>query len=325
MSASDKKSVAEAFFRSFSYMILSSGTFMCDPHPGNFLIQQSSGGSPGDSKRRRGGCRGIILDFGMSASLDAATRAALGKLFIAIKAESVEAVMAALAEIGVDVADCSDALAESILIFMVHFFRDTSPSHENRQQFQKFIKEAKARRKARESAERATGAPTPFVKNVPVGWVQFTRTYTLLRGVCCQLGARVPVLDILVEAARAAQAQAGGAVSKDSPDAKRRIAMKKKVKKQPVSDAGSVALGREEVVRAGTCSDTRTGRSCRDRTWWLVKVGFVLVVILLAVESVYRNRDLPFELIFSAQRQASRMWEWRGKDDNGRLGVSASA
>mmetsp|Transcript_25862 Transcript_25862/g.36123 ORF Transcript_25862/g.36123 Transcript_25862/m.36123 type:complete len:246 (-) Transcript_25862:296-1033(-) len=141
----------------------------------------------------------VILDFGMSAKLREEAREGFCELLLAIQDGQVERMLSALNKIGIRLNNTTERDADNIMTFLTHYYRDTAPAKENRAKFLEFVKAARKRREV----EKKEGKNSKlFFEKVPVDWIYYNRTYSLLRGACCQLGARVPVLEIFSQAAR---------------------------------------------------------------------------------------------------------------------------
>mmetsp|Transcript_9864 Transcript_9864/g.14839 ORF Transcript_9864/g.14839 Transcript_9864/m.14839 type:complete len:980 (-) Transcript_9864:65-3004(-) len=150
----------------------------------------------------KSGAKLVILDFGMSAKLREIARVGFCEFILALRDGDVKRMERGLNKIGIQISNTATQKdKDNVLTFMTHFYRDTAPSKENRDNFIKFIKEAKKRRKEAEKRGEKTKSGLNIFGDVSVDWLQYNRTYSLLRGACSMLGARVPVLDIFAAAA----------------------------------------------------------------------------------------------------------------------------
>eukprot|EP00466_Bigelowiella_natans_P017654 jgi/Bigna1/141178/aug1.61_g15886 len=227
--------VANSMVYAFAHLMLVKGEFMCDPHPGNFLVKPrqlhkttsinkkkpfeysvtpskqrwkedekegksgsfdnnnnnnnntyDSDSSSWNSTRRsetmlpwNTGTELVILDFGMSAKLREEAREGFCELLLAIQDGVVERMLSALNKIGIRLNKISDKDADNIMTFLTHYYRDTAPAKENRAKFLEFVKAA---RKRREVEKKEGKKSQMFFEKVPVDWVYYNRTYSLLRG-----------------------------------------------------------------------------------------------------------------------------------------------
>jgi len=217
----------------------------------------------------------VILDFGMSAKLREEAREGFCELLLAIQDGVVERMLSALNKIGIRLNKISDKDADNIMTFLTHYYRDTAPAKENRAKFLEFVKAA---RKRREVEKKEGKKSQMFFEKVPVDWVYYNRTYSLLRGACCQLGARVPVLEIFSQAARR-----GLEISRR----RKRLAPREEQERKMISEKeeGALINTNKPTIRTGG------GRSIRLHAFVLTitMAALITVGILMIDKVVYRS------------------------------------
>jgi len=204
-----RQDLAESMCAAFAHLMLVKGEFMCDPHPGNFLVQLSRRGTfqPKENKSNLGtgpwktGSKLVILDFGMSAKLKNEARLGFCELVLSIRDGDTKRMVRAFERIGLRLDEATDQDKDNVMTFMTHFYRDTAPAAENREKFMEYIKEVQKKRAAEEKKGIKHKNGMNIFNAVSVDWLMYNRTYSLLRGACCILGGRVPLLDIFCAAA----------------------------------------------------------------------------------------------------------------------------
>ena len=86
----DRAHLVEHISRAFAHQIFVAGFFSGDPHPGNLLVQSEGGGKHVP----------VLLDFGLTKSLEPTMQLALAKMLIAADAHDFAGLVESFHEMG---------------------------------------------------------------------------------------------------------------------------------------------------------------------------------------------------------------------------------
>jgi len=185
--------------------LLEIGVFNSDPHAGNLLCQvRGTTAIP------------VLLDFGNCIRLSDKQRLAYCKLIVALTEASVTKVRDTLDEIGL-ISSQSGVHPERDLEYMFLVFRDTAPRGQTQQGTREFMKLRRDQEAAdlekmnvttKAEKKKAKKQVQRYPMQMPDEFVLFMRMLYLVRGLCMQLDAKLPLLQIFEWHARRALAAA---------------------------------------------------------------------------------------------------------------------
>lgn len=197
----DRTALGSRALHAAASQLLEIGVCNSDPHAGNLLCQVR-----GDSAIP------VLLDFGNCIRLTEEQRLAYCKLLVGVSEASVTTVRKALDSLGL-VTSQSKSHPERDLEFMMLLFRDTGSRKqqiEGRTEFVSLRKQQKqqdlaelgatSKKEKKQAAKKVQRFPT----HVPDEFILFIRMMSLVRGLCTQLDAELPFLQIFEWHARRA-------------------------------------------------------------------------------------------------------------------------
>eukprot|EP00898_Chlorokybus_atmophyticus_P007389 jgi/Chlat1/7651/Chrsp64S09158 len=196
----DTQALVTDITKAYAHQIYVSGFYNGDPHAGNFLVSIDK-----DSKQQKA----VLLDFGLTKTLDEPTKVALAKMLLAAYEKDLAALLSSFQEMGLKL---KIDLPEESMKFIQFFFRTTAPAKEAKADTAKWRKEfAEDKEKARINIkdEKEESLRRNPVDAFPGALVFFMRVLNLLRGVSASLDARVSYLDVMRPFAEATLRSAG--------------------------------------------------------------------------------------------------------------------
>ena len=182
----DREALMNRICQAYAHQVYIDGKFNADPHPGNILVQVDT---------RSGEATPVLLDFGMVKVLDDDKRHAFARLVFSAATMDFGGLLRSFDEMGL-VLKRDDPMEDMKNFRFV--LRDTRPADEMRKTSRKFVE---ARWKKRNTLPKSQRNP---VEAWPPELLFFFRVTLLLKGMCCELGARLKYMTVLAPYARMA-------------------------------------------------------------------------------------------------------------------------
>ncbi|CAJ1458948.1 unnamed protein product [Effrenium voratum] len=197
----DRKGLSERAVHAVASQLLEIGVFNSDPHGGNLLCQiQGSSAVP------------VLLDFGNCIRLPEEQRLLYCRLLVALSDVSMTSVVEATKKLGI-VNSQSETHPARDMEYMMMVFRDTGNRKNQIAGLKSFRDLRKSQSKAdlealdeetKKNKKAAKAQTRRYPKKMPEEAVLFMRMMLLVRGLCSQLDAELPFLQLFQEHARRA-------------------------------------------------------------------------------------------------------------------------
>lgn len=198
----DKRSLAARAVQAVATQLLEIGVFNSDPHAGNLLCQVR-----GDSTAVP-----VLLDFGNCIRLPESQRIAYCDLLVSLSTVSVTTVFEALSRLGITTSQSENHPARDMEWIMM-VFRDTGNRDNQKEGMKKFKHHRKSQRQSdiealeeelKGNKKKAKAMTQRYPTHMPDEAVLFFRMMLLVRGLCVQLDAQLPMMQIFEMHARRA-------------------------------------------------------------------------------------------------------------------------
>ncbi|KJE88683.1 ABC1 family protein [Capsaspora owczarzaki ATCC 30864] len=180
----DRLALVRRICQAYAHQVYIDGFFNADPHAGNILVDV-----------RDGKATPVLLDFGLTKKINQRMRLAFSRMIHAAAAMDYGGLLLAFEEMGLKL-NRDDPMEDMNAIRFV--LRDTSPSAEARDEFNKHVK---AQMEQYNQLPRSKRNP---VDSWPGELVFFFRVTQLLRGLCSAVDVRLPYLSVMTPYARLA-------------------------------------------------------------------------------------------------------------------------
>lgn len=191
----DRERLVTEITKSFALQLHISGNFNGDPHPGNFLVDESVPGA-----------LPVLLDFGISVPLDMETKLGFSRLVLAAVENDSYSLLQSFSDMGIHLNRADPVASMELIKFM---FRTTVPQEQTVEESHAFKKRMlQHREKSKvENVEVKSGKippggddsvyKRPLIDAYPGHLVFFMRSLALLRGLATTLGVRHAYLPVL--------------------------------------------------------------------------------------------------------------------------------
>lgn len=197
----DRKALGERAVHAVASQLLEIGVFNSDPHGGNLLCQiQENSAVP------------VLLDFGNCIRLPEEQRLLYCRLLVALADASMSSVVEATKKLGI-ITSQTEAHPARDMEYMMMVFRDTGSRKSQIAGLKSFRELRKSQRSAdmealdeetKKNKKKAKAQTQRYPKKMPEEAVLFLRMMLLVRGLCSQLDAELPFLQLFEQHARRA-------------------------------------------------------------------------------------------------------------------------
>eukprot|EP00434_Breviolum_minutum_P005465 symbB.v1.2.004816.t1/scaffold279.1/size242841/1 len=197
----DRKALSERAVHAVACQLLEIGVFNSDPHGGNLLCQiQDKSAVP------------VLLDFGNCIRLPEEQRLLYCRLLVALGDGSMSSVVEATKKLGI-ITSQTEAHPARDMEYMMMVFRDTGSRKSQIAGLKSFRELRKSQRsadmealdeKTKKNKKKAKAQTQRYPKKMPEEAVLFLRMMLLVRGLCSQLDAELPFLQLFEQHARRA-------------------------------------------------------------------------------------------------------------------------
>ncbi|CAK9046901.1 unnamed protein product [Durusdinium trenchii] len=198
----DRKALGERAVHAVASQLLEIGVFNSDPHGGNLLcqIQENNSAVP------------VLLDFGNCIRLPEEQRLLYCRLLVALSDASMSSVVEATKKLGI-ITSQTEAHPARDMEYMMMVFRDTGSRKSQIASLKSFRELRKSQRSSdmealdeetKKDKKKAKAQTQRYPKKMPEEAVLFLRMMLLVRGLCSQLDAELPFLQLFEQHARRA-------------------------------------------------------------------------------------------------------------------------